>query len=55
VSAVGLRHRGTNILETICSQMAVRLSAILDFPLERFLLLTSVKGSVDPRVIMQLE
>jgi hypothetical protein len=52
-----VRRRGSHILYTIDSRMAVRLSALrAGRPLPpRFLVLISVRGSVDPRAIVQLE
>jgi hypothetical protein len=53
-----VRSRGCHIFQTIGSQMAVKLSALLagrPLPLERFLALISVRGPVDPRAIVRLE
>jgi hypothetical protein len=53
-----LRRRGSHIFETIGSQMVVRLSDLGAGrlpPSGRFLVLISVRSSVDPRTIMWLE
>jgi hypothetical protein len=53
-----VRRRGSHIFYTIGSQMAVRLSALRsDCPLfpGRFLVVISVRGSVDLRAIVRLE
>jgi hypothetical protein len=53
-----VRRRGFHIFYTIGSQMAVRLSTLrAGLPLRprRFLVLTSVRGGVDPRAIVRLE
>jgi hypothetical protein len=53
-----VRCRGSHIFHTIGSQMAVSLSALLDgrpLPPGIFLVLISVRGSVDPRAISRLE
>jgi hypothetical protein len=53
-----VRRRGSHIFKTICSQMAVRLSAPSagrPLPPRRFLVPIYVRGCVDPRVIMRLE
>jgi hypothetical protein len=53
-----VRRRGSHIFNPIGSQMAVRLSALgTGRPLlpGRFLVLISVRGLVDPRVIERLE
>jgi hypothetical protein len=50
--------RGSHILSTIGSQMAVRFSALRTghpLPAERFLVLISVRGWVDPGAILRLE
>jgi hypothetical protein len=52
-----VRGRGSHIFLTIGSQMAVRsaLRAGRPLPPGRFLVLISVRGSVDPRAIVRLE
>jgi hypothetical protein len=53
-----VRGRGSHIFQTIGAQMVVRLSALrAGRPLlpERFLVLISVRGLVDPRAIVRLE
>jgi hypothetical protein len=53
-----VRRRGSHILLTIGSQMAVRLSALragCPLPSERFLMLISVRGWVGPRAMVRLE
>jgi hypothetical protein len=53
-----VRHQGSHIFYTVSSQIVVRLSALCTchpLPPGRFLVLISVRGWVDPRVVMQLE
>jgi hypothetical protein len=53
-----VRRRGFHIFQTICLQMAVRLSASRagsPLPTGRFLVLISVRGKVDTRAIVRLE
>jgi hypothetical protein len=53
-----VRRRGSHILQTVGSQMAVRLSALRSgrsLPIGKFLVLITVRGWVDPRAIVRLE
>jgi hypothetical protein len=53
-----VRRRDSHIFQTICSQMAVILSALRaghSLPPGRFLQLSSVRGRVDPRAIVRLQ
>jgi hypothetical protein len=53
-----VRRRGSHILKTIGTQMAVRLSALRaghSFPPGRILVLISLRGWVEPRAIVRLE
>jgi hypothetical protein len=53
-----VRRQGSHIFYTIGSQMAVKLSALrAGRPLApgRFLVLISIKGSVDPKAIVRVE
>jgi hypothetical protein len=54
--AVTVKRDGSNIFQTICSQMAVRLSALRvgrPLPPGQFLLLISVRDSVDLRNVVR--
>jgi hypothetical protein len=53
-----VRRRGSHIFYTIGSQMAVRLLALRagsPLPTGRFLVLISVRGWVDPRIIVRMK
>jgi hypothetical protein len=53
-----VRRRGSHILLTVGSQMAMRLSALRagrPLPSGRFIMLISVRDSVDPGAMVQLE
>jgi hypothetical protein len=52
------RRRGSHIFWTVGSQMAMKLSALCagrPLPPRRFMVLISVRGSVDPRDTVRLE